>query len=230
MRRLVAGALVAGDGLVPAVGRLGGDARHEVGIVVAPLSAQAGEPRIGRLPRQDGAHHNPGAAQSAGDRAGIDAAEAGHTLLREEPVERHRAQGVAGRRVVLPDDEPRDLHAARLEVALVDAVVADQRVRRHDDLPGVRRVGQHLLVAGHGGVEDDLAEGVGLGAERAAGVRRAVFEDEVGWVSHFRTGRNLTPTRLPTEAQTLPPTVRHNAKLRRYLQVRGTGMRPLFLP
>ena len=192
MRRPVAGACGAGDGLVPAVGRLGGHARHVVGVAVAPLPAQRGEPRVGRLAGQDGAHHDAGGAQSAGDRAGVYAADAGHALVREEPVEGHRAEGVAGFRVVLPDDEARDLHAARLEVALVDAVVADQRVGRDDDLPGVRRVGQHLLVAGHGGVEDDLAEGVGLGAEGAAGVRGAVFEDEVGWAeghSHYQSSR-----------------------------------------
>ena len=39
-----------------------------------------------------------------------------------------------------------------------DPVVADVRIGETDDLAGVGRVGQHLLVAGEGGVEDHLAD------------------------------------------------------------------------
>ena len=42
----------------------------------------------------------------------------------------------------------------------VDADVADVRIGQRDDLPCVRRIGQDLLVAGHRGVEHDLADGV----------------------------------------------------------------------
>ena len=41
--------------------------------------------------------------------------------------------------------------------ARADPVVADQRVGEDDDLAGVGGVGDRLLVAGHRGVEDDLA-------------------------------------------------------------------------
>ena len=50
--------------------------------------------------------------------------------------------------------------ARRLEVDRVDAHVADLRRRHGDDLPAVRRIGQHLLVAGDRGVEHDLARAV----------------------------------------------------------------------
>ena len=45
----------------------------------------------------------------------------------------------------------------RLDVLGVDAGVADVRIRQRDDLPGVRRVGQDFLVAGHRGVEHHFA-------------------------------------------------------------------------
>ena len=64
--------------------------------------------------------------------------------------------------------------------AAVDAVVADVRVGEGDDLPGVGRVGDDLLVAGQHGVEHDLAGGdpAGVGADRLALEHRAVGEHE----------------------------------------------------
>ena len=47
------------------------------------------------------------------------------------------------------DDESLDLRAGALAVRLVDAVVADERIRHRHDLPVVRRIGEHLLVTGH---------------------------------------------------------------------------------
>ena len=55
-----------------------------------------------------------------------------------------------------------------------DAVVADQRIGEDDDLARVGGVGDRLLVAGHRGVEDDLAgdrPGVGRRARRRSGSR-----------------------------------------------------------
>ena len=55
-----------------------------------------------------------------------------------------------------------------------DAVVADQRVGEDDDLARVGGVGDRLLVAGHRGVEDDLAGdrlGVARRARRRSGSR-----------------------------------------------------------
>ena len=62
----------------------------------------------------------------------------------------------------------------------VHPVVPLVRRRHHDDLPRVRRVGQHLLVAGHARVEDRLAERLALGAERRATEGAAVLEHEQG--------------------------------------------------
>src|SRR2546422_2065117 len=61
----------------------------------------------------------------------------------------------------------------RLDVLLVDPVVADQRVRHRHDLPSIRRVGQNLLIPLHRRIEDHLSPGFpqraeGLPAEDAA--------------------------------------------------------------
>ena len=71
----------------------------------------------------------------------------GHAVAHE-----HRLEVALGPLVALPageladDDAPAE-RPAGLEVGGVDAVVADVRVGEGDDLAGVARVGDHLLVA-----------------------------------------------------------------------------------
>ena len=157
-------------------------------VAVVGQSPQTVERLLGRLAHGDHAHHDAAGAQPPGHRPGIDPADACDLLFPEEVVQRFGAQRVAGGRRVLTHREPRDLDPARLEVALVDPVVADEGVGGYHDLSGERRVGQHLLVACHGGAEDDLAVGRRLGAKGETLVYGAVFEYQVGgsWgpVSH----------------------------------------------
>ncbi len=78
----------------------------------------------------------------------------------------------------LAHDDAAHVDAVRLAAVVGDAVVADHRRREAEDLLGVARVGDELLVAGHRGREDGLAEGDALGAHRPAGEDLAVLEDE----------------------------------------------------
>ena len=65
----------------------------------------------------------------------------------------------------LAHDKARDPALAGLVILKIDAVVADQRVGHGDDLAVVGGVGQHLLIAGHAGVENDLADALSLVAD-----------------------------------------------------------------
>src|SRR5690606_21037539 len=107
--------------------------------------------------------------------ARVDVADADHALLRELVVERaHRAPVRRAARGVA-HDVPGDPDLAGLGVLVVDAGVADVGRRHDDDLPVVGRVGEGLLVAGHAGVEDDLAHGRAARAVRAPGLHGAVL-------------------------------------------------------
>ena len=112
--------------------------------------------------------HRAALAQVPGEGAGVDAADADDALVAQLVVElaarapaRRAARGVA-------HDVAGDPDRRGLGVLVVDAGVADVRGGHHDDLPVVRRVGQRLLVAGHAGGEDGLAERLADGAVRLA--------------------------------------------------------------
>ena len=59
-------------------------------------------------------------------------------------------------------------HVDGLDVFFVGADIADMREGEGDDLPGIGRVGEDLLVARHGGVEADLADRMAGRAEPEA--------------------------------------------------------------
>ncbi len=111
----------------------------------------------------------------------VDAADGGHPVLDEEPLERPDGPPARGTRREVADDEAAARGARRLLVERGHAVVADVRVREGHHLAGVARVGEHLLVAAHRGVEDELADAHPVGwleAGGLAGEGRAVGEHE----------------------------------------------------
>src|SRR3989338_1097464 len=85
---------------------------------------------------------------------------------------------VAGDRRQLPDDEAFGPRLARLRIIVVDPVVADVGVGHAYELAFVRGIGEHLLVARHGRIEDDLAEGVAVGADGPSAKRTAVLQHQ----------------------------------------------------
>src|SRR2546430_1454094 len=72
------------------------------------------------------------------------------------------------------------LRLLRLLVAMVNSVVADFTHREGDELPGVRGVGEDLLVPGVRGVEDHLALRLAIGAASEALERLSAGEREHG--------------------------------------------------
>ena len=56
-------------------------------------------------------------------------------------------------------------HVHRLDILVVGADIADMREGEGDELSGIGGIGEDLLIAGHRGVEADLADGVAFRAE-----------------------------------------------------------------
>ena len=73
-----------------------------------------------------------------------------------------------GRGDVLADDAAQRPGIVRLEILVIGADIADVREGEGDDLGGVGGIGHHLLVAGHRGVEAELADRLALGSEPPA--------------------------------------------------------------
>ena len=134
-----------GDGVV-----LGGElrqpgARHQL-LVAQPAPV-----------RHDHAAQEATVAQVAGERARIDPLDAGDVVLAQIRLEGADRAPVARLVAVFADDHAARPGAERLVIGGGDAVIADQRVGEADDLPVERRIGRHLLIAGHRSGEDDLA-------------------------------------------------------------------------
>ena len=109
--------------------------------------------------------------------AGIDAVNAWHVVRLEIVVKAPLAAPVAWLREIA-DHETRKEKPARLGILAVDAVVADLGRGEHDELAGVGRIRENLLVAGHPRVEDDLAQRVPRRAEGDAAKDHAVVQRE----------------------------------------------------
>ena len=73
------------------------------------------------------------------------------------------------------------MDARRLHVFVIDASVADVRVRQRDDLLAVARVGQDLLVTRDRGVENHLSDRLAKRADRTATKHRAVRKRQDGF-------------------------------------------------
>ena len=129
----------------------------------------------------------PRVADVADQRAGVDAADARHAAV-AEPVEPASLGGGDVLAVLgVAHDDAAGVDAVGLHRRGGDPVVADQRVGEDDDLAGVGGVGDRLLVAGHRGVEDDLA-GDRLDWPQALAVEAGpVLEQDVG--AHAATPR-----------------------------------------
>ena len=100
-------------------------------------------------------------ADERGQRAGVDAGD-GDDAARLQPVVEVLASAPA-RWLGDGSAQHAAAHASRsearaLQILVVGADIADMREGEGDDLPGIRRVGQDLLIAGHRRVEADLAD------------------------------------------------------------------------
>ena len=156
---------------------------------VGPGHLRAGEHPLEQpaglaLHRADRRPHGALLAYPPGQQPGAADGDAGHALGPQVGVQVPGGPPAGREPGRLAHHVTADPDLARLGILVVDARVADVRRGHRDDLAAVRRIGQRLLVPGHPGVEDHLAERLALRAEGGAVQRGAVLQDEQGRVRH----------------------------------------------
>ena len=121
---------------------------------------------VGDVERPEGAGDGADVADAAGELAGVDAGDARDAVGAQLGVEVGLAAPARPPAGQVAHHHAAAERSARLEVGQVHAVVPDVGVGEGDDLPGVGRVGDHLLVAGQHRVEHHLAGGHGVRPDR----------------------------------------------------------------
>ena len=127
----------------------------------------------------DPAAHGAAVAQVAHQAAGVAVVDGHHPAIAEPRAPAGRPGGAGAVAGAGHDHRARPGPAA-LVAARPGPVVADHRRGEAEDLPEVRRVGDRLLVAGHAGGEDHLAQGRARGRGRARLEDEAVLQDHPG--------------------------------------------------
>ena len=121
-------------------------------------------------------------ADEGGQRAGVDAGEPDDAAAFQPLVEMPRGAVIRRRRDgAVQHDAARAGRRRKvdgLDVVLVGADIADMREGEGDDLAGIGRIGEDFLVAGHRGIEADLADGMAGGAKAEAFEHRAVGQHQ----------------------------------------------------
>ena len=134
--------------------------------------------RVRNFLRGNESVHRAAHAQFFGQRPRVNALNAGNAVFLQIFRQRKIRAPVADDRRQFADDKTGDVRPPRFHVHVVDAVIADERIRHRDDLAFVGRVGEDFLVAGHGRVETDLAARGGARAKTLSVKNRAVFEGQ----------------------------------------------------
>ena len=110
--------------------------------------------------------------------ARVDSGNDGNAVFGEVVIERLRRAPVAGQRRQPLHNERFEERLARFDVFRINAGIADQRIRHRDDLAGVRRIGQNLLITRHRRIENDFANGFAFKAVSVATKNTPVFEQQ----------------------------------------------------
>ena len=127
----------------------------------------------------DHAVHGALRAQVAGQRAGVKARDAGDVPALEVAVQLLLAAVVGGAARHGLHNKSRGPGAAAFRIFFIDAIIAHQRIGHGDALSGIGRIGEHLKVSGHRGVEHDLTDDVTIGTNALALKYRAVLQDQI---------------------------------------------------
>ena len=80
--------------------------------------------------------------------------------------------------VIFRHDQPADRGSFRFVVLVVDAVIADKRIRCHDALKRIGRIGNDFLIPYHRGIEHDFENAFFVCPEPVTEIFAAVFENQ----------------------------------------------------
>ncbi len=143
-----------------------------------PRAAARAAVRIDVVAGHDAAVLRPLLAQDAGQPAGIDVGDGHHLVLAQILV-----KGFSLRQLLVSSGRSRITRPAgkdvgRLLVFGIGAGIADVGIGQGDDLAGIGRVGEDFLIAGHGGIEHHLADGLPLDTDGLAPEQVAVFKSQ----------------------------------------------------
>src|SRR5664279_6186417 len=127
---------------------------------------------------RDATPHGTPLAQVPGQRPGVDPADTDDAVGLELVVQRALRAPTGGSPCRVAHDVAGDPDAARLRVLIVYAGVADVRCGLHDNLAVVGRIGERLLIAGHAGGEDSLANCLAARPVGLTGERPSVLEHQ----------------------------------------------------
>jgi len=119
-----------------------------------------------------------GAPQAQGQRTRVDALDTDNVAELQKLGKAAARAPVGGRAAGVAHHDTAHVQVVRFEIVGCDTVVADLRIGEGDDLAGVRRIGDHLGVAGHAGVEYHLPGGLAAVAQRPALQAKTVFESQ----------------------------------------------------
>jgi len=146
--------------LVPLISLLGAHELRQIHALQARELARRTHGFIGfRLgPRDDAACLCAFVADDARQLPCVDLRDCHGLAATEEFLKARLGSPIAHDQRQVANDQPGCVGLRGFEIVGVRARVADVRVRERDDLAIVRGVGQDFLVAGHGGVEDHLAQ------------------------------------------------------------------------
>lgn len=151
-----------------------------------------------RIGRQD-ATHRATHAQSPNERSGVHTCD-GWDGVPLEPTRQPLNRAIVGRGLdQLAHDETRDAGAGTFKISLRNPVVSDLRHRQGQNLPGVGKVRQRLLIPHHRSVKHDFTRTFDAAreqsTERKTVKNRPVFKSKTSWDLRNRAGFGLSSRR-----------------------------------
>jgi hypothetical protein len=117
-------------------------------------------------------------ANLASQRPCIDTAKADAAVRAQPLIEALHRPEIARIGDRIADDAAERMRIVGLQILVIGTDVADVREGESDDLRRIGGIGHHLLVAGHRGVEADLADRLAFGAETVTSNDGAVGQNQ----------------------------------------------------